>query len=571
MEHALTKKMKELIAAGLKRRLLTTCSKWTRECVVMGGSFPGPINFRAHPWQLEMHDSEAPVNVGQKSAQMGYSTTVINRTFYIIDVEKLNCLYLLPTKTPDATDFSVTKFDAALELSPHLSRLFSSVKNVGVKRAGSSTLWIRGMNSKSALKGIDPSFLVFDEIDEMDEERIPLAEQRVTGHFKKQIWKISTPTVPDYGVNRELQSSTNEHFFFNCPHCSRRTELLFDSDPNNSCLVICGTGLDDPDLKKSHLRCKECKKPLEHGDRGAAKIQWLNDGRPKWEPTVELPNWDKRGFYINQMYSPTVTPVELAEWFFRAQIDLASQQEFYNSKLGLPHLTAGARVSDALLEAAMLRGNGYIQTNIVPPQGFITMGVDVGNTWLHCVICQWFFDRMANDLNVMATCKVICEIKVPKFEDVSQLMRAYQPLMTVVDSEPDYRAAYDFACAHWGRVKLVKYTKGHNSKNINVSAEETHYVTVDRTSWFDLSLGRFHNGRIMLPADTSFEFKQHMKALAKTYKISKKEEADGKATNPKAVYVKTGSDHFAHALNYAEVALPLAASVATNTDIGKFL
>jgi hypothetical protein len=33
----------------------------------------------------------------------------------------------------------------------------------------------------------------------------------------------------------------------------------------------------------------------------------------------------------------------------------------------------------------------------------------------------------------------------------------------------------------------------------------------------------------------------------------------------------TGPDHMAHALNYAEIALPLAASIVTGRDIGRFL
>ncbi len=39
--------------------------------------------------------------------------------------------------------------------------------------------------------------------------------------------------------------------------------------------------------------------------------------------------------------------------------------------------------------------------------------------------------------------------------------------------------------------------------------------------------------------------------------------------NPIAKYVKAGSDedHFAHARTYAEIALPLAASIAVSSDI----
>ena len=62
---------------------------------------------------------------------------------------------------------------------------------------------------------------------------------------------------------------------------------------------------------------------------------------------------------------------------------------------------------------------------------------------------------------------------------------------------------------------------------------------------------RFRKGTIKIPKDTTLEFKEHMKNLVKVYK----KDADG---NPTASYEKVGDDHYAHAMNYAEIALPLA-------------
>jgi hypothetical protein len=85
---------------------------------------------------------------------------------------------------------------------------------------------------------------------------------------------------------------------------------------------------------------------------------------------------------------------------------------------------------------------------------------------------------------------------------------------------------------------------------------------VDRTNWLDATTGRFHAGRIELPADVSLEFKEHVKALVRTY------EKDD-VGNPRAVYLSTGPDHFVHALNYAEIALVMAAGIVSGSDIGE--
>jgi phage terminase large subunit GpA-like protein len=221
MEHAIAKLMRERIASGLKRKSVTSCSKWAETYRFVDKPYVGNWSFRYLPWQRGMHDSDAPLNVGQKSAQAGYTETVLNRTFYMIDVKGVDCLYVLPSSTPDASDFSASRFDSALDLSPHLAAMFSDVKNIGHKRAGSSNLYIRGSRSRSQLKSIPVGFIVLDELDEMEQDNIPLALQRTAGQFESQVWMLSTPTIPDEGINKYFKTSNQEHFFFKCPGCSR--------------------------------------------------------------------------------------------------------------------------------------------------------------------------------------------------------------------------------------------------------------------------------------------------------------------------------------------------------------
>lgn len=557
MNENLIASLKEGIAAGLKRRTLTSCSRWAEACMVLGGKdFPGPVKWNYHPWEKDMHDSNAQWNIGQKAAQMGFTNVVMGRTFFKIDVERQSCLYLLPTKTPDATDFSATRFDPLLELSPHLDKLFSDVKNVATKRAGSATLYIRGANSRSGLKSIPVSFIVFDEYDEMNQDNIPLAIERTSGQLTKQFWAISTPTVPGMGINKLYLGTTQEHFVFKCPICSRSTELIYPDS-----LKICGLSISDPDIVKSHIICKECSKPLPvHivDRKDEAKAAFLRTGI--WQAFGNT-DFQNRGFYVNQMYSPTITPAELAVSYFRSLSDPAAEQELHNSKFGNPHIVDGARVTDPEIERLI---HSYSKTDLPPPGRLITMGIDVGK-WLHYEIAAWYPKRMGADLNMMSDCKIICEGKVASFEELDGLMRQWQPLMAVIDANPERRKAYEFATRFHGHVKLCFYGKSITGKTISVNKDNAdHTITVDRTSWLDASLGRFHNKTIQLPMDTSREYKEHIKSLIRVYEKDK----DG---NPIGKYINQGDDHFGHARNYNEIALPLAASFATNQDIASFL
>lgn len=545
MDHVLKNLIAERVSEGLKRKTITSCSRWAMKCRVMGRPYPGPWSFTHHPWLREMHDSDAEMNVGQKSAQMGYTETVLNRTFYNIDVKGIDCLYILPAKTPDASDFSAARFDPALELSPHLTKIFSEVKNVGHKRAGTTNLYIRGSRSRAGLKSVPVGCIILDELDEMTQENIPLALERSSGQVEKSVWMVSTATIDNFGINKYFQQSSQNHFTFKCPACSRWEELTF---PNS--LVITADDFNDPKVHESHLICTQCKVVLPH----ASKPIWLGTG--KWQETYT--DRDSQGWYVNQLYSTTVSPSDLAKSYLRGQYDRADEQEFYNSKLGLPHIVDGARVTDTQLDNA----RGQHKRGLTAPGELITMGVDVGN-WCHYEIDQWFLppaNTAGADLSVLAKCRVLTHGKVRDFEELDALMREFQVGYCVIDAQPERRKSLEFANRFYGHVKVCFYPNGISGKTLHINNEENS-VSVDRTSWLDLSLGRFRSGSIQIPIDHDQEYRSHMKALVRIYEKDKN-------GNPIGKYVKgNDQDHYAHARNYAEIALPLAASMQAPADI----
>lgn len=514
------------------------------------GSFQGVWKFDHHPWTKEMHMSPAEMNVGQKSAQMGYTETLLNIVFFNIDIKKVDCLYLLPAQHPDARDFSASRFDPALESSTHLQNMFSDVKNLGHKRAGVTNLYIRGSRSKSGLRSIPVGLIAFDEVDEMEQENIPLAMERASGQLEKAIWMISTPTIDNLGINKYYRQTTQEHFFFKCPHCSKQIEFLF---PDN--IKICGEGVLDPEIYKSHYVCNLCKFEITQPEK-----KWTLNNSGIWIPTG--PAVRARGFHINQMYSPTIEPHKIAAAYFNAQSDSADEQELYNSKLGLTHVVDGAQINETMIDACKLTYKRLPEFK--DDRFFVTMGVDVGK-WLHFEIDQWFIPQNAPaiDINTHAMCKVINYGKVQSFDDLDLLMRKFKVNFVVIDANPEKRKAEEFVRRHYGRGRMCFY--GNNVKGRSLIATTTveDAVTVDRVSWLDLSLGRFKVGkeRIQLPSDLEMEYRNHLRALVRIYEKDK----DG---NPTGKYVNGASaDHYAHARNYAEIALPLAIGQGVSHNI----
>lgn len=567
--------MSELMGGFLKdlrdqieNRTINKPSVWAERRRVMGNPFPGPYSFKYFPWTRALHDSQASWNISMKGAQAGWTELGINIALYNIDVLKRNVLYVLPTLST-ASDFSKSRFDPALNMSPYLKSVFSDVNNVGLKLAGNVALYIRGSRGDSNLKSIPVGVLLLDEYDEFEQRSVELVLQRLRGQPQKTVWYISTPTVPGHGVSLEYETSTQEQFRFKCPGCGKMDEFSFPDS-----IKICGDSLNDPDCYKSYYQCSMCKYEYKtHKDktgflRQDDKLQALtNTG--VWQPTITGTDPNRRGFKINQLYSYTVSAAEIVIDHFKSETNEYAKQEFHRSVLGEPYIGSNSQVSEELITQAVKE---YSCRQLVPTPGedrMITLGIDRG-TWANYVVCEWFYPAFTTDLNASADCRVLDAGRFHE-EDfqmyADRLMHEYNVKAAVVDSEPGVQEARRFARRFPRFVWLSKYVVGRTGREMTIDDDGTFapMLKTDRTNWLDICLGRFYSGKIELPNDLPRGFSEHVRNLSRVY------ETDNEG-HPYAVYRNFGKpDHYAHALNYAEMALPCAASLATNTNIGKFL
>ena len=525
----------------------------------MSAPFPGAYSFKWHPWCREIHNSKAAFTVAMKAAQLGITEVGINRAFFVLDQLKRDVLYVLPT-TLNASDFSKARFATALKLSAYLKSIFVDTNSVALKSTGINVLYIRGSRGESNLVSVPVSELILDELDRMDTAAIWLALERLSGQLEKHVVAISTPTVPKYGIHRLYLGSTQEHFYFKCPCCSKWTEFVWPD-----CVEIIGETVSDPRTSESFLKCKECKHKLNH----VGKHEYLTSGI--WQPTNHnVDSQESRGFYANQLYSSTVSPGEIVIAHFRGQGDEIANKEFHNSKLGMPFIGENAQVTDAMIDNAVRK---YSITDLRPAVGrehCITMGVDQGKTGYVSVV-EWFFDGNKRiDINLAALGKLLWygKFREDDFTYLGQLMREWQVLACVIDADPNINDARRFARKFHSFVWLSRYRRGQQAKEITITEEDTGapMATVDRTNWLGCTLGRFKTNptRILLPSDISIEYREHLKNLVRTYE---KDEHG----NPESVYVETGPDHYAHSLVYADIALTFAASVSSGGNIGKVL
>lgn len=546
------------INRGLTRAAISKSSDWAmnyRWIKNLRTGIPELYSFDLHPWSLEMHDCPANHMVGQKAAQMAFTETAINRAFKTIDIDHQSVGYVLPTERPDAADFSSSRFDPALEMSPHLSALFCDTKNLGLKRAGMASLYVRSARSRSQLKSIPAGTMIFDEVDEMAPWSLILGRERQSGQFVKFEFDLSTPTVPKFGINGEFILSDQRHFYFQCPRCSRHTELIFPD-----CLKITAETYYEEGIKNSYYICKECKKKLDHFD----KVNWLRPiergGKAQWQPSYQ--GRHIHGYHINQMYSFTIEPWEFAVSALKRHASEEDETEFHNSKLGLPHVVKGAQINDDDIEECT---GLYARSGSAGSNQFVCMGIDVGNK-IHIEITEYLLDEKkaakTKDVNLMSEARVLWHGTVDEFEEIDDYVFQYDVNSIVIDRQPEQRKSKEFSNRFRG-IAHTCVTTGDKISGRDIVEhdwEDEDSISIDKTSWLDVALRRFKARTIKIPMDTDLEYRDHIKEPVRVYKKN----AQGQ---PRGIYLAAGADHYAMARCYCEIAFKVAMAKGSNEDI----
>jgi len=544
------------IASDLVDDSLDTCARWAEHRVHTPPPYPGPLTFERFPWQREILNADDPFVTVRKAAQMGFSVAGMIKALYIVDQKHTDVLYVLPTAGL-ANDFAKARLDQMVALSPPLQNMWKE-SNVGLKTTHAHAhIFIRGSVSKAGLVSVPVGCAIIDEFDRCDLDAMALVLERMSAHEKKHFFGLSTPTIPNRGISKQYDLGTQEHYRFPCPCCGKIIELDWP-DPKKGikgCIEICGESWTDQDVHRSFLKCPECGGKLPH----ESKKEWL--AKAYWEATQVAHG--HRSFWINQMYSLGMTPGELVVAYFKGQTDDASQVEFVNQKLGKPHLLEGAQLTDLIIDTCL--GNHRLgDDQPTSSNRQIVMGVDVG-TFLDVVIAEYLYDRDPGyEPYSNSMCKILQTIRLPgsDFDILDRIMAEWQVQYACIDSQPETVNAKAFCRRFHGHASVVQYRKGTTGREIKEAKDDdgVSILTVDRTTFLDMSLGRLHKQRTILPNNIGAIFREHVKNLVRTYEI----DDFGK---PKAVYVSEGADHTAHALTLTEVAHLKSYSYQTGRSI----
>lgn len=444
----------------------------------------------------------------QKASQMGASTYSILWTLWLAKTQqaKRGVIYWLPDSS-NVSDFVKTKVDTLVsdneELSNALgnSRDVASAYNQGLKFLYGVPIYFRGLKSKVGVKAISADAAVYDEFDEADQSQVAQARKRLSASEVKLERELSTPTIPDYAINKEFQLSDQCHYGFKCPKC---TSWNFLEDYFPECFQQDKAG-------NYYHACRRCKGQLD-----ISKGQWFAK-----HPANKL-----RGYQLSQLYSPFVSPNEIMLEYQTTEFI----GHFYNHVLGRPYLSATDRVTKEMIFELCdpMRKPTTITSNPT------AMGVDVGSV-LHVTILD------IKNKNVV----YVGEHK--EFEELDTLFLKFNVRTCVIDALPETRKVKETIRRNPSKVWACFYND--NMKGNYAWKEDENIVTVNRTESMDASsLVLMRKERRFYQRDAMIEkFAEHCENTAKVVEVKENGER-------RYVYKKLGADHFRHSFNYAEIA-----------------
>jgi phage terminase large subunit GpA-like protein len=168
-----------------------------------------------------------PDQVYLKSAQVGMSVAKILKTMWLAGHRGMNVGYVLPSQNI-VKDFVAPKVDPLIVSNPEIARLVSK-DAVSLKQVGDRFVYFRGAFSEREAIAISLDVLVLDELDRMpDMSVVNTYDSRLQASEYGWRWRLSNPSVPNYGVHELYLNSDQRHWFIKCSHCNQEWCMNFE-------------------------------------------------------------------------------------------------------------------------------------------------------------------------------------------------------------------------------------------------------------------------------------------------------------------------------------------------------
>ena len=494
-----------------------------------------------NPYQIEKSPiGQARIMALTKSTQAGISTMAITKALHFMTHWPVRVGYMLP-RSKDLNDFASTRFDPIVANSEFLrSRKNPYPDNNSTKAFGQSYLFF--MEGTVEPRSMPMDALYLDEVDLCNPDHVGTAINRLDASAWKLVTYLSTPTLPNFGIDAIYESSDQREWMVPCPHCGNRQVMDWDKH-----LRLRGPA-SEPEAV--WYACEKCDKEITVADMQLGA----------WIAMFPSRSNDIIGYHISQIYT---TDAWMLYKHFRDPNQTIA--EFYRKRLGRPYTMVGGSIEreDFLMHCF---SEPYEPESQNDGMSTYYMGVNQGNQ-LQLVIAKIPPEKRFP--------KVVHIELVPfeeGFERVAKLMNIFKIKRAVIDGNPNMHSVKKLMEQFPGRVLMAIYNEQRerfvvkfNEKRVPLS------VTIDRTQGFDDLVAAIRKGWLALPGTPPRlspmveVFIDQMTSIKRD--LEKRKTPSGEIEV--AVWRKLRADHLAHASVYLKIAIDTAAGRKFRVAVAK--
>ncbi len=532
-------------------------SSWLEKHTTIGGR---RFSFKDHEFQIDIVDSPHPDVAVIKPSQVGLSegTARLYLGFLAVSPDTVG-IYTLPTVN-EALRFSKSRIDTIIKGSKYLSSAVNpGSDSSSFKQVGSSQAFMAGTFGK-ALISIPTDLLVNDEVDFSNPEVLVTAESRLShSRFYNEVLdirgirrKFSTPTLPQIGIADAFDKSDMRRRLVKCKHCGKWfwpnfLQHVVVQGYDNSMEEI--TYLDVQDLedrgllKTAKLLCEHCHNPVSQQDLGPDRREWVAE-KPH---IVAREGYSVSPFDLPAYHSPTS--------ILRKKIQFKEEEgHFRNFTLGLPYADASNSVlPDAVRKNTILLPAYPGTTN---HYGCVA-GLDVGKTsWL--IIAVPYRVSGVTELHVIWTeqIKVNQQSEDQLFSTVVERFRQFRVVKAVCDAMPFTDTILRIQAQFAEQLVLPCMYTLTDRKLPNFQVKDSdNSLEANRTKSLNSLVKRVNNNLVKYAKTPDIKtLESHLQGMKRVDRL-------GDDGTWKSEWVRSGPDHYFHALNYTNMAAEMCEDI----------
>ncbi|WP_162166219.1 terminase gpA endonuclease subunit [Campylobacter fetus] len=377
-------KIIDIFASAIFIKPRMTLTQWSESKRILSRESSSNYGrFKAFSYQREPMDTISnPKNrkiVLLWASQLGKSEMINNTLGYFIDQEPSTILFMLPNEI-DAEDYSKRRLAPMFRDCDDLNKLINANdanNTILIKNFKGGNLALVGSNSVSKLASKPIKVLLVDEADRCEKTKegdsVKLAEKRTITFSDRKIIISSTPTLKGSSrIESEFLNSDQRHFYVKCPHCDFSQTLKFEH------IVWDKKEGGEHDYGSVRYKCAECGALLSEQEKNemVKRGEWI--AKNSTAQTI--------GFFLNALYSPFFTLVDIVRDFVESKDDQDKLQTFINTikaeSFEPPSVTFA---DDDFLE----RLEAWDSSNIPAKVEFITAGADIQDNRIEINFIGW--------------------------------------------------------------------------------------------------------------------------------------------------------------------------------------